>query len=236
MSDEIVSFENVSKRYHKRDSLWNARDSFWAIRNVSFGVLRGETVGVVGSNGAGKTTLMRLIAGISAPTTGHVEVHGRVAPLLSMEGCLQNSLSGRENIGLLLSLHGTGRRRQRAILPHIVDFSGLEDFLEMPVRKYSMGMRTRLSFAVSAHVNAQILLVDETLSVGDAEFQEKLRAMIVRFQKDGGTLFFASHSAAEILAICDRALWLDKGTLAAEGPAADVLSRYQSHGGSPRKA
>ncbi len=224
----VIRFEHVSKHYHKRGSVFSRRDLFAALEDVSFEVRAGEAIGMAGPNGAGKTTLMRLAAGITGPTHGRVSIRGRVMPLLGMEGCLQHSMNAVENARFLLSLHLLGQAEKNRLLPRILEFSGLDGFYDMPVHKYSNGMRSRLSFSIAAHLPSEILLVDEALSVGDKEFQEKSRAKIAEFLGAGRTIFFASHSLPEMRQITSRVLWMDKGALVADGPAGDVLDRYQA--------
>jgi ABC-type polysaccharide/polyol phosphate transport system ATPase subunit len=204
----------------------------WALKGVSFEVRPGESVGVVGPNGAGKSTLLSLIAQTAYPTTGTVEVNGRVGPLLELGAGFHPDLTGYENIFLNGMLLGLSRREIAERFDAITAYAELGAFLDTPIGTYSTGMRARLGFAVVAHVEAEVILLDEILGVGDQHFQAKCRATLDRFREQGRTLFLVSHSLADVERMCDRVLWIDDGRLLADGPAADVLRDYA---GSARK-
>src|SRR6266511_2241654 len=219
----IIEFQNVSKRFvlHKdrQDTIQGrfARrlrprdqgEEFWALRDVSFGVSRGESLGLVGHNGAGKSTALKLMTRILEPTSGSVTIDGRVAALLELGSGFHPDLSGRENVFLNGSLLGFSRRDMQARLPEIVDFAEIGDFIDMEVKHYSSGMYTRLAFAVATAVDPDILITDEVLAVGDEAFQRKCMDRIYRFRQQGKTIIFVSHALETVRALCDHAVWLD---------------------------
>jgi ABC-type polysaccharide/polyol phosphate transport system ATPase subunit len=204
-----------------------ARD-FWALREVSFSVGHGESLGIIGANGSGKSTLLKLLAGIYTPTAGTVCVHGSVAALLELGAGFHGELSGRENIYLHGSLLGRGRGHMARLLDEIVAFAEIGPFLDTPLKQYSSGMQMRLGFAVATALRAEIMLLDEVLAVGDAAFQARCVARLQEFQREGRTLILVSHSMALIEALCPRALWLRNGEIAAlSGPSA-VIAAYEA--------
>lgn len=206
-------------------------DLHWALREASFEVGRGESLGVIGSNGSGKSTLLSLIARTSYPTQGSVEVQGRVGPLLQLGAGFHPELTGYENIFLNASLLGLSREELESKLDSIIEYSGLGDFVYSPIQTYSTGMNARLGFAVIAHIDPDILLVDEILGVGDAEFQARCRTTIRKFIEGGTTLFFVSHNMRAVQNLCARAIWLDRGELKADGDSKTVVEQYQAMGG-----
>ena len=222
----IIQMNGVGKVYHKKESPFAQADMFWVLKDVSFALKPGESLGLIGVNGAGKTTLMRLIAGITAPTLGTVSVQGTVAPLLAMEGCLHPFLNATENISLMMSFHGIPFGARKNIVPQILEFSGLTELSEMPTRRYSTGMRSRLSFGIAAFLPMDILLIDEMLAAGDQEFQVKCVRKIESLKKEGKTVLFTSHLAEDIGRVCDRVLWIEKGHIFRDGPTAEVLKEY----------
>lgn len=199
-----------------------------ALRDVSFTLERGQSLGLVGRNGAGKTTTLRLLAGISRPTAGHVRTHGRLASLLNVGAGFHPELTGRDNVLLNGVILGLTRAEVRARYDAIVEFSGLDPiFLDTPVKHYSSGMYARLAFSVAVHVDPDVLLVDEVLSVGDAAFQDRSLRRMLEFRDQGrAAVVFVSHNLAAIELMCERALWLDRGRVAAAGPTSDVLAAY----------
>jgi ABC-type polysaccharide/polyol phosphate transport system ATPase subunit len=198
-----------------------------ALRDVSFHVEPGSAVGLVGRNGSGKTTLLRLLSEIIRPTSGHVEVGGRVGSLLELGAGFHPDLSGRENVFLNGSIHGLKRAYIREQLDEIVAFAGLEEFVDLPVRTYSSGMYMRLGFAISAHIDADVLLLDEVFAVGDEQFQRKCFGKIFEFKQRGGTIVFVSHDAAAVERLCDRAILLRGGVVEFDGPTHDAIVRYR---------
>jgi len=194
---------------------------------VTFDVARGEAIGIVGRNGAGKSTILKLLTGITAPTEGEIVIRGRLAALIELGSGFHPELTGRENAYLSGSMLGLRRREITAKLPAIVDFAGIGDFLDVPVKYYSSGMYVRLGFAIAALLEPDILLVDELLAVGDAEFQARCLRRIEELKRRGVTLIIVSHDLGAIEQLCDRALLLERGAIAASGSSADVVSAYQ---------
>ena len=205
-------------------------EPFVALKNISFSIPAGQTVGVVGLNGAGKSTLLSLIVGLCPPDEGAVVVNGKVAALLQLGAGFHPDLSGRENVYMNASLLGLSAEKTEKAFDSIVDFSGVGQFIDEPLRTYSSGMYVRLAFAVAIHVDPDILIIDEVLSVGDQAFQSKCNAKILEFKQQGKTLVFVSHSAATVQSLCERALWLDHGELVMDGEAAQVLEAYEGRG------
>lgn len=197
-----------------------------ALNSVSFAIHKGETVAIIGQNGSGKSTLLGLIARVYRPTSGVLEVHGRVAPLLELGAGFHPDLTGLENIYFNGVILGLTRKQISERLDAIIRFAELEDYIDAPVRTYSSGMLMRLGFAVAAHVDADILLVDEVLAVGDAHFQQKCYRKIREFQQQGRTILFVSHDMDAVRQIAPRALWLDRGILRADGDSETVVAQY----------
>jgi ABC-type polysaccharide/polyol phosphate transport system ATPase subunit len=198
-----------------------------ALRDVSFEVEPGSALGLVGRNGSGKTTLLRLISGIIKPSSGRVEVGGRVGSLLELGAGFHPDLTGRENVFLNGSIHGLKRSYVREQFDEIVAFAGLAEFIDLPVRTYSSGMYMRLGFAIAAHIDADVLLLDEVFAVGDEQFQRKCFAKIFEFKQRGGTIVFVSHDAAAVERLCDRAVLLGDGNVEFDGPTHDAIVRYR---------
>ena len=199
---------------------------FWALQDVSFTVATGELVGIIGRNGAGKTTLLRILARITAPTAGVARVRGRLSALLDVGTGFHDELTGRENVFLSGAILGMSRRDVRARFDEIAAFSGVERFLDTPLKRYSAGMRLRLAFAVAAHLEPDVLVIDEALAVGDAEFQRRCIGRMEDLQRSGRTVVFVSHELGAIGRLCERALWLDHGRVAFDGPTHETLRRY----------
>jgi ABC-2 type transport system ATP-binding protein/lipopolysaccharide transport system ATP-binding protein len=198
----------------------------WALRDVSFEVAEGQAVGIVGANGAGKSTLLRVLARITQPTSGVSRTRGRVGSLLEVGTGFHSELSGRENVFLNGAILGMTRRELRRRFDEIVAFAGVERFLDTPLKRYSTGMRLRLAFAVAAHVDPEIMLVDEVLAVGDARFRERCLGKMRELGSEGRTVLFVSHDLGAVTRLCSRAIWLDGGSVHADGPSADVIGRY----------
>jgi ABC-type polysaccharide/polyol phosphate transport system ATPase subunit len=199
---------------------------FWALRGVSFAVDEGEVVGVIGRNGAGKTTLLKILARITEPTAGVARMRGRVGALLEVGTGFHPELTGRENIFLNGAVLGMKRMQIRQRLDDIVEFAGVERFIDTPVKRYSSGMFLRLAFAVAAHVEPDIVVVDEVLAVGDAEFQRRCLGKMSDFAREGRTVLFVSHDLGAIAQLCDRAIWLEGGQIEHDGPASRSIELY----------
>jgi lipopolysaccharide transport system ATP-binding protein len=211
----------------------SSSEEFWALRGVSFEVKRGEVVGIIGRNGAGKSTLLKILSRITEPTTGRVHLNGRVASLLEVGTGFHPELTGRENIFLNGAILGMGRAEIRKKFDEIVAFAEVEKFLDTPVKRYSSGMYVRLAFAVAAHLEPEILIVDEVLAVGDAEFQKKcLGKMESVAGKEGRTILFVSHQIMAVTRLCKKALWLNDGKPKAYGHADLICSEYLANGSS----
>jgi lipopolysaccharide transport system ATP-binding protein len=205
-------------------------EEFWAVRNVNFEIRRGEAVGIIGRNGAGKSTLLKILSRITEPSTGRVEIKGRVASLLEVGTGFHPELTGRENIYLNGAILGMSRAEIRKKFDLIVAFAEVEKFLDTPVKRYSSGMYVRLAFAVAAHLEPEILLIDEVLAVGDAEFQKKCLGKMGAIASSGRTILFVSHNLRSIADLCGTSILLERGTVAAAGHPRDVVSRYLSGG------
>jgi ABC-type polysaccharide/polyol phosphate transport system ATPase subunit len=204
-------------------------EDVWALSGIGLAVEPGEAVGLVGRNGSGKTTLLKLIGGIIKPSIGSVEVGGRVASLLELGAGFHPEFTGRENVFLNGALHGLSRAEIRERMDEIVEFAGIGHYVDLPVRTYSAGMYMRLGFAVAAHVDADVLLLDEIFAVGDEEFQRKCFGRISQFKQRGGTIVFVSHDAASVERLCERAVLLRDGLVDFDGPTHEAILRYRSH-------
>lgn len=204
-----------------------AYEDFTALNQVSFTVKQGETLGLIGRNGAGKSTMLKVISGILKPTEGTVKVNGNVVPMLELGSGFDMDLTGRENIFLNGSILGYSEEFLKAKYDEIVFFSELEQFIEVPIRNYSSGMLTRLAFSIATAVNPEILIVDEILSVGDIQFQEKSRGRMLELMGGGTTVLFVSHSLDQIRQMCDKVVWMEKGRVKMEGSAEEVCEAYQ---------
>lgn len=208
-------------------------EPFYALRDVTFSIGRGETLGIIGRNGSGKSTILKLIAGVMAPSEGELRVAGRVSPLIELGAGFHPDLTGRENIDLNASMLGMSGREIRERFDEIVGFAELWDFVDTPVKRYSSGMYMRLGFSVAIHSNPEILLVDEVLSVGDAAFQEKCMDKMHEFQQRGTTIVFVSHSMEMVRRFCRRVLFLEGGRLVGDGGPEEMTERYLETVGLP---
>jgi len=243
----LVVFEHVRKRYARRPVRGNMRDvlpsftrrvrrppvgsgqdenQFWAVDDVSFAVRKGEALGIVGRNGAGKSTILKLLAGVSGPTSGSVTVRGRFVALIELGAGFHPDLSGRENVYLTGSILGLKRAEIDRKMPDILAFAGIETFIDMPLKRYSSGMQARLGFAVAAHVEPEVLLIDEVLSVGDGAFQQKCMERMHYFRESGTAIVFVSHNLDAIKELCSKAILIDAGRVVAEGSPHDVVDAY----------
>ena len=240
MSDWAVRISDVNKRfrlYHERNqSLKSAilrgrtskHEDFWALKDISFDVIEGHTHGLIGSNGSGKSTLLKCLAKIYWPTSGTIEYRGRMASLLEVGSGFHLELSGRENIYLNGSILGMSKKEIDSKFDEIVDFSGVERFLDQPVKNYSSGMYVRLGFSIAINVDPDILVVDEVLSVGDEEFQRKSFQKFLEFKKRGKTVILVTHTMPVVEDICDSVTWINDGVMMQTGQAAQVVKNYQS--------
>jgi ABC-type polysaccharide/polyol phosphate transport system ATPase subunit len=219
-----LSLVDVWKAY--RRNAGRSADTFWALQEISFDVPCGAALGVIGRNGAGKSTLLKLLAGITAPTRGRIVIHGTVAALIEVGSGFHPELTGRENVFLSGAILGMGRREIAAKLESIVEFAGVGQFIDTPVKWYSSGMYVRLGFAVAAHLEADILLVDEVLAVGDAAFQRKCFEEFERLRGERRTILFVTHDMSSVQRFCDRAMLIEKGRLLDIGAPADIARRY----------
>ncbi|MDC7122971.1 ABC transporter ATP-binding protein [Cellulomonas fimi] len=239
MTSDIIRVHDVSKQFRLRNDkslkerLVNRRssreheNSFWALRNIDLDIQSGSTIGFVGHNGSGKSTLLKVIGGILTPTSGYVERRGRLAALLELGAGFHGDLTGRENVFLNASLLGLTRKQTEQYFDAIVDFSGIEEFIDTQVKFYSSGMYVRLAFAVAVHVDPEILLVDEVLAVGDEPFQRKCLERIRRFQSEGRTIVLVTHALDQVRELCDRAVMLDHGHMVAQGSAVEVIRAFR---------
>lgn len=234
-AEDVVRVAGVSKAYtlYRRSSdrllhlfmPWRTYPSFTALEDVTFEVKRGETVGIIGENGAGKSTLLQIITGTVMPTAGEAHVHGRVAALLELGAGFEPDFSGRENVYINGTILGLTRAQIEARMDDIIAFSELEEFIDRPVKTYSSGMFMRLAFSVAAHVDADVLIIDEALSVGDARFTQKCMRFLSDFKRKGSILF-VSHDLGSVAGLCNRAIWLDHGAIREEGEAGRICEQY----------
>src|SRR5438309_6935069 len=204
------------------------KETFWALKDVDLEVKHGEVLGLIGRNGAGKTTLLKILSRITKPTRGWATIHGRVGSLLEVGTGFHPELSGRDNTYLSGAILGMSKREIERKFDEIVAFAEIEKFIDTPVKHYSSGMYVRLAFAVAAHLDPEILFVDEVLAVGDARFQKKCLGKMGDVAKQGRTIIFVSHSMESISRLCPRAIWLNEGKLIVDGPADDVIAQYSA--------
>lgn len=237
---EVENLTKVFRVVHREGSIKSAalksllrrfpqKKEFVALRDISFRVPRGQTVGVIGRNGSGKSTLLTLLSRIYRPTSGSITVRGRVATLLELGAGFHPEFTGIENIFLNGVILGMPRAELEKRLPKIIEFAELEEFIDTPVKHYSSGMVTRLGFSVAVHLDPDVLLVDEVLAVGDAAFQEKCYRKIEEFKQQNVTIFFVSHDMDAIRRVCDRVLWIDQHELHADGEPEEVIAQYESN-------
>jgi homopolymeric O-antigen transport system ATP-binding protein len=246
MRDTVIRFERVSKRYRLRRG-WSARslreeahgvvrrllgqgreasEHFWALRDVDFGIARGETVGFIGPNGAGKSTTLKILSRVTVPTAGRFEANGTVGALIEIGAGFHPDLTGRDNVFLNGAIMGMKRREVEAKFERIVAFAELDRFIDTPIKYYSSGMQVRLGFAVAAHIDPDILLVDEVLAVGDAAFQAKCLNKLAELREREKTVVLVTHNMASVVQHCDRVLWIDHGRIHAEGEPDRVVEEY----------
>ncbi len=247
MADHILEFMHVSKKFRRGELHDSLRDllpalagsflrrapgpalrarEFWALEDVSFGVEKGEALGIIGPNGAGKSTVLKILVGIMHPTSGTRTVRGSLSALIEVGAGFHPDLTGRENILLNGAILGMSRKQTRARLDDIVEFSGLRKFIDTPVKRYSSGMYARLGFSIACHVEPDVLVVDEVLSVGDWSFQQKSMAKMKSILESGATVIFVSHNLKAVVELCDRAIYLEEGHVQATGRPGEVVDRY----------
>jgi len=210
----------------RNHTMLTASETIWALKDLSLEVKRGEVIGVIGSNGAGKSTLLKILSRITRPTEGYCEIHGRVGSLLEVGTGFNAELTGRENIYLSGAILGMKKHEIDHRFNEIVEFSGIEQFIDTPVKRYSSGMYMRLAFSVAAHLESNIMLIDEVLAVGDVAFQKKCLGKMGDIADSGRTVLFVSHNMEPIIGLCSRAIWLKAGQKEAEGPAEEIVRRY----------
>ena len=241
MDDKMIEVKGVSMRFNMSNDKINSlkeyfiqlathkleKNEFWALDDVSFDVHRGEVVGIIGHNGAGKSTILKVISGILNPTKGEVKVHGNIVPMLELGSGFDFDLTGRENIYLNGAILGYTEEFLKEKFDEILEFSELGEFIEMPIRNYSSGMLMRLAFSIATVVHPEIMIVDEILAVGDADFQEKSKKRMLELMSGGTTVLFVSHSIAQIEEMCSRVVWLDHGHVKMVGEASDICAAYQ---------
>ena len=242
MGKTMIEVNDVTMRFHMNtDKILSLKEfvtrklsgkityeDFTALNHVSFTVKRGETLGLIGRNGAGKSTMLKVISGILKPTEGTVKVNGNVVPMLELGSGFDMDLTGRENIFLNGAILGYSEEFLKEKYDEIASFSELGQFIEVPIRNYSSGMLARLAFSIATVVNPEILIVDEILSVGDAQFQEKSRRRMLELMGGGTTVLFVSHSLAQVRELCSRALWLEYGQVIMDGMSEDVCNAYSA--------
>lgn len=242
MKEPVIVFDNVSKSYplyhHVTSGIKNflfhlpkavsqiKNSSFQALKDISFDVYKGETLGIIGRNGVGKSTALGLMAGVLKPSKGNVIVKNRISPLLELGAGFHPELTGRENIMLSGVLMGLTRAEVSQKVDEIIDFSELGDFIDQPIRMYSSGMLARLGFSVISSLDPEILLIDEILAVGDMAFQKKCLDKMMHFKKNGVTIVFVSHSMSDVERICDRALWIENHCIKMIGTPSEIVARY----------
>ncbi len=238
-----LKFDGVSKKYriretadtntgknrfvHQVQNLWRRSKDFWALREVSFEVEAGESLGIIGHNGAGKSTILKLLSNITTPTRGEIKINGSLSALIEVGSGFHPELTGRENVYLNGSILGMRRREITEKLESIVEFAGIKPFLDLPVKRYSSGMYVRLGFSIAAHLDPEILLLDEVLAVGDLAFQSKCLQRIEDLRRSGTTIVFISHDLGAVQRLCKRALLMQQGEIIASGSASEVVTEYR---------
>jgi ABC-type polysaccharide/polyol phosphate transport system ATPase subunit len=244
-----LTFDHVSKRYRVRANQADASSNgnafmrklqrlrrrsqdFWALRDVTFAVERSEALGIIGHNGAGKSTILKLLSNITTPTSGEIKINGRLSALIEVGSGFHPELTGRENVYLSGSILGMRRREIAEKLDQIVEFAGIKQFIDVPVKRYSSGMYVRLGFSIAAHLDPDVLLLDEVLAVGDAAFQAKCLQRITDLKHGGKTIVFVSHDLGAVERLCDRVLLVQRGEVVASGPPREVIAEYQRIAGS----
>ena len=236
-SNIVINFSHVSKKFRKGKRLYlkqalldifrpQKEEDFWALNDVNFQIKKGEVVGIIGANGSGKSTILKMIAGVLTPTRGRVEVKGRIGPLIELGAGFHPELTGRENIYLNGTVLGLTKKEIDEKFNSIVEFSGIEEFIDTPVKHYSSGMYVRLGFSIAIHVEPEILLVDEILAVGDMAFQKKCLDKIKEFENQGVTIILISHSLELVKSVCERLVLIQHGKIIQSGSVEKIISKY----------
>jgi lipopolysaccharide transport system ATP-binding protein len=245
MADQVmIRIEGLWKRYglpvpeilrrgwnrltNRQSSRSKAGDGPWALKDVNLEIRKGETVGIVGRNGAGKSTLLKVLAGVTAPTRGRIEIHGRLFPMIELNAGLNMELTGRENVRLLAAVMGLSRREIEFKLPDIEEFTELGDWFDRPVRMYSSGMLARLGFGVAVNIESEVILIDETFAVGDLKFQNKSLARVKELRESGATVLLVSHSLETLQFVARRGILLEEGSVVATGSALEAINAYET--------
>jgi lipopolysaccharide transport system ATP-binding protein len=226
LNNVLEEFLNRLRALRERRAPSASDREFWALKDISFEVQPGESVGLIGINGSGKSTLLKIINRVVYPTEGRVTVVGRIGSLIEVAAGFHNELTGRENLLLNTAIHGLSKEETEEHFDDIVNFADIHDFLDTPVKKYSSGMRIRLAFSIAAHTDPDILLIDEAFAVGDVGFREKAMHRIEELSAQGCTLIFVSHNMPHVQRLCNRILWLEKGCLVADGDADELAQAY----------
>jgi lipopolysaccharide transport system ATP-binding protein len=235
MLKTTIKVSNISKKYilhHEKptlaESIFKTKEEFWALKNINIEARKGETIGIIGHNGAGKTTLLKIIGGITQPTTGNINAYGKIAPLIDLEAGFHPDLTGKENVfvqGLILGMRKHEINRK---LPQIVKFSGIQKFIDTPLKSYSSGMKLRLGFSIAIFSDPNIFLIDEVITAGDMNFREKSYRKIEELAKQGKTIIFSSHHISMILKLCKKTVLLENGKVKLFGKTEKVVKHYQS--------
>lgn len=240
MGKKVIKIENVGMRFNlSQEKIDNIKEyfikmvkrelmfqEFWALKDVSFEIEQGDRVGVVGLNGAGKSTLLKIISGVMKPTEGNVDIKGKLVPLLELGAGFDSNYTGRENIYLNGAILGYTKEFLEEKYDEIVDFAEIKDFMDVPIKNFSSGMKARLGFSIATVVEPEILVLDEVLSVGDAKFRKKSEARIMELFDNGITVLFVSHSITQVKRLCNKAIWLEKGKIVMQGDAEEVCNAY----------
>lgn len=231
IANKVKSLGNlIQNQVASKSKIQNSSEEFWALKDVSFEIKQGDRVGIIGRNGAGKSTLLKILSRITEPTKGSIKIKGRVASLLEVGTGFHPELTGRENIYLNGAILGMGKAEIKRKFDEIVAFAEVEKFLDTPVKRYSSGMYVRLAFAVAAHLEPEILIVDEVLAVGDAQFQKKCLGKMEDVGKEGRTVLFVSHNMTTLITLCQKAIWLINGQVNSDGDAQQITSEYLTYG------
>lgn len=234
MNNIVIKLSRVSKHYilhHEKptlaESLFRKKEEFWALRDVSLTVKKGEKLGIIGLNGAGKSTLLKIIVGITVPSRGEVETRGRIASLIALEAGFHPDLTGEENVFINGLLLGMSKQRIKESFKSIVNFSGVKKFIDSPLHTFSAGMKLRLGFSVAIHSDPDILVIDEVIATGDKEFEKKSYQKMQEFFKKKKTILFVSHDLKTVEKLCSKTLWIEKGRVKLFGPTKKVIAQYK---------